>query len=106
MTVPLPAFILSSAVSIGFLQTQYFKKSSVFRYMRQTDNNRTPADIASGQKTRRKNYSASTLRALAKKKLRRNIITFARSSKILRHCMIHDLLKNSFFSQNMCKIKN
>jgi hypothetical protein len=35
--------------------------------MRQTDNNRTPADIASGQKTRRKNYSASTLRALAKK---------------------------------------
>jgi hypothetical protein len=69
MTVPLPAFILSSAVSIGFLQTQYFKKSSVFRYMRQTDNNRTPADIASGQKTRRKNYSASTLRALVKKKL-------------------------------------
>jgi hypothetical protein len=66
MTVPLPAFTLSSAVSIG-LQTQDFKKSSVFRYMRQTDNNRTPADIASGQKTRRKNYSASTLRALAKK---------------------------------------
>jgi hypothetical protein len=53
-----------------FLTNSIFqKKSSVFRYMRQTDNNRTPADIASGQKTRRKNYSASTLRALVKKKL-------------------------------------